>query len=106
MLAPPRFALASSICCQVSSSAVAFRTSRKMPLGVVDEDVLLGHAVLANRHHLELGGLGVEANALLVVLAEEERLARLHAQELLGPGRLVGDGGERAVVEDRAVLVD
>src|SRR6266511_701361 len=47
---------------------------------VVDEDVRLRHAVLADRDDLELGRLRVEADPLLVVLSEEERLAVLHAE--------------------------
>src|SRR6266540_989769 len=73
---------------------------------VVDEDVRLRHAVLADRDDLELGRLRVEADPLLVVLSEEERLAVLHAELRVRLRRLLGDEGVGAVVEHRAVLED
>ena len=57
----------------------------------------------------ELDHLGLEvpqANALVAVPAEDERLAVLEHERVIGLRRLLGHVGERAVVEHVAVLQD
>ena len=48
----------------------------------------------------------MQADALVAVLAEHQRLAVLQQDAGIGPGRLVGQGVVGAVVEDDAVLQD
>ena len=69
---------------------------------VVHEDVLLGDAVLAELDDLQAEALLHES--VLIVLAEEERLAVLDVDGVFGPALLGVDGLVRAVVEDDAVL--
>ena len=59
---------------------------------------------VAELHHLE--AVAVHADALVAVLAEDQRLAVLEQELIVGLAVLVGDVREGAVVEDVAVLQD
>ena len=71
---------------------------------VVDEDVLLGDAVLADGDHFEL--VAIQANTFVAVLAEDQRLTMdaLHLHVVADV--LAGDVLMHAVGEDHAVLQD
>ena len=80
---------------------------REVRLGgglVVDQEVRLGHAVLADRH--DLGMQAREADALVAVLAEDHRLAVLEDEHPVLADLAVGEVAPRPVVEDVAVLED
>src|SRR5215472_3784013 len=68
---------------------------------VVNDEVALGYAV-AKMHRL--GAHPVHADAHVAILAEDERLAVLEHELMLGLEALVTDVVEGAVVEDVAVL--
>ena len=85
-----------------STSAVGVRV---LDGSVVDEEVGLGHAVLADGH--DLGMEPAQADALVAILAEDHRLAIL--EDDIRPRGTSVTGGEvapRPVVEDVAVLED
>ena len=67
------------------------------------EKIIDGSAV-AKRH--DLGVEPVQADALVAVLAEDQRLAVLQVEGIIGLDALVGGVLEDAVVEDLAILVD
>src|SRR5260370_30307971 len=67
------------------------------------DDVALADAV-AERDHL--GPLPVHPDSLVAVLAEDERLAVLAHQLMIGLDLLVADVVEGAVIENVAVLED
>ena len=69
---------------------------------VVHEELVV--ADVGDAHDLRLAEL-VHHDAHLAVGAEADRLAVLQVDEHVGPGVLVEDRVERAVVEDVAVLV-
>ena len=84
------------------------RGARVLVVGVVDQQGVL--ADLGHQRHLDAAGGGPDqalvALAVLAGLAEPDRLAVLERDDRVGLGVLVLDRVERAVVEDRAVLVD
>mgnify|MGYP006887250535 CR=1 FL=1 len=71
-------------------------------VSVVHENVFLGDAVLAQLNHLEAEAFLHES--VLVVLAEDQRLAVAHVDGVLGASFLLVDRVVAAVVEDYAVL--
>ena len=75
-----------------------------LALGIVNEDVVYGDAVLANLHYLQTKAFLNET--ILVVLAEHQRLAVFHVYGVLGTAGLVIDAVVSAMVEDNAVLHD
>ncbi len=75
-----------------------------LAVGIVDENVVEGVAVLANLHDLQAEALLHEAE--LVVLAEDELLAVADIDGILLAAFLVIDAVVGAVVEDDAVLQD
>src|SRR5262245_9898718 len=64
---------------------------------VVDEQIGLGHAVLADRHDLRVEA--VEPDALVAVLAEDHRLAVFENEHPVLADLAVGEVAPRAVVE-------
>ena len=79
----------------------------EQPVGlVVDQNIVLGDAVLADGHHFEAERGAVETEALVAVLAEYQLLAVLDLDLRIGRRRLVGPARERAVVVYDAVLDD
>ena len=73
---------------------------------VVDQDVVLGDAVLADGHDFEAERIAVEPESPVAVLAEDQLLAVLHQDLRIGGGRLVGPARKRPVVVYDAVLDD
>jgi hypothetical protein len=73
-------------------------------VGVVDQQVGLVHVGHLDGEHL--AAVLVADHAVLAVAAEPDRLPVLERDDRVGLGVLVLDRVERAVVEDRAVLVD
>ena len=71
-------------------------------MGIVNEDVVDGDAVLANLHHFQSEALLHES--VLVVLAEDERLAMTNVDGVACPSLLFIYGVVGTVVEDYAVL--
>jgi hypothetical protein len=69
----------------------------------VEQQVILGDALTQLD---DLGIHAVEANTLVAVLAEDQRLAVFQLDRGLGLGLAIGGVVERAVVEDIAVLVN
>ena len=63
-------------------------------------------AYVGDQRGLDAAGLGVADQALGTFDAEPDRLAVLERDDRVGLGVLALDRVERAVVEDRAVLVD
>ncbi len=72
-------------------------------LFVVDEQIALGDAV-AELHDFEVEA--VQADALVAVLAEDQRLAVFELDDVLAAGVFFGEIDPGAVVEDVAVLQD
>ena len=71
-------------------------------MGIVDEYVVEGEAVLANLHHLQAEALLHQAK--LVVLAEHQFLAVAYIDSVLLAAFVVVDDVVAVVVEDDAVL--
>lgn len=71
-------------------------------VSVVHENVFLGDAVLAQLNHLKAEAFLHES--VLVVLAEDQRLAVTHVDGVLGTSFLLVDRVVAAVVKDYAVL--
>ena len=69
---------------------------------VVDHDVVHRDAVLADGHRLQ--ATAVEAQTLVLLLAEDHGLAILEDDGAVVTDGTVGDGGVGLVVEDHAVL--
>ena len=69
---------------------------------VVDHDVVHRDAVLANGHRFQAAA--VEAQTLVLLLAEDHGLAILEDDGAVVTDSAVGDGGVSLVVEDHAVL--
>src|ERR1044072_4266694 len=78
---------------------------RVFDVHVVDEAIVLVQSRLAPQLD-DLGARTVHTDAVVAVLAEDHRLAVLKIEHALGAHRPLGEGLERAVVEDVAVLVD
>src|SRR3546814_6599503 len=70
----------------------------------MDQDVGLADAVLTQGHDLDLQQARLQAQALVPVLAEDQRLAVLDMKLRISRHFLVGEVGEDAVVVDDAVL--
>ena len=73
-----------------------------LAVGIMNKDILLRYAVLANLHHLQAEAL--LNKTILVVLAEDERLAVFHVDGILLSSLTLVDRVVGSVVEDYAVL--
>ena len=72
----------------------------------MDQEIGLVHAALAERHHLQREGAGREPESLVPLPSEDQRLAVLQEDLRLGRVLALGEGVERAVVVNDAVLED